>query len=533
MAFPTSAPDRLVQHDQLKVQHAFHAGRLLLGAITALGFVQGRLSAAGWWGLVVLLAAVAALVLAAGHALGATRTATSSVPDWIFIAIDAVLALGVITLMSDSAAPLVWVALVVPVAEAALAFNLAAAVAVWGAIGLFHLSWVLVVQTETPGEESGSLLFALQQMLAVLLLAIPASLLASSVRAQLRRLETANTQAGRDAEALRFVGTSISHMSELTSTDEVFRACVEATTGLGFPAAEVVTRDGHGWSVLAHAGEVDRPIVAANVLAESLVAGRGRVELLADTEQHRQELHLHRAGFGFAFPLQTAGTPASTVLRVWGPPGARVEDGNIDAVHLLAGQTARLAETVRAAVAAEQRTEELAYRATHDPLTSLANHSKILATLQQAANANDSVSVLFIDLDGFKPVNDNHGHEAGDQALVIVAERLRRVAGERAMAGRLGGDEFVLIGPTEEMATEEHPFGLGLAALDAISEPITVNGTTVSLGASIGATRHRNDGASGEELLQRADQAMYRAKQTGTGLEVWQEPSTNASAVTT
>lgn len=507
--------------DRLMVQHAFHAGRVLLSAILAVGLAQGRLSSAGWWSVVVVACAVAAIALAIRHLISREHVQSTVRTDVLFVGIDMVLALGVITLLSDGSAPLAWVALVIPVAEAALVFNFGTAIAVWGVISLCHLAWVFSVDPDV-GSRDDSLLYALQQMLAVLLLAFPASVLASSMRGQLSRLAKANSQASRDTQALRTVSATAVRMSGMTTTEEVFKACVEGVVELGFAGAEIVAaQDDRGWSFVARCARLDRPSVEATVLAQDAASDGTEVELLGDTEDNRQLLHVFDAGFAFAVPLNTPGFGGVPVLRVWAEPGDKPENFDLDALRLLASQTAKVNSTVHATEVVERRAEKLAFQASHDPLTALANRRSILQSLAEMVDDEEQTAVFFIDLNGFKAINDSLGHETGDHVLVVLAKRLSNVVGERGRVGRLGGDEFVVVGPSALCATEDHPFGLALEMLDSISEPMEINKTNLTVGASIGAAISE-DSVSSHDLLKRADAAMYRAKQAGSPLEVWE-----------
>ncbi|WP_103341765.1 sensor domain-containing protein [Amycolatopsis sp. CA-126428] len=157
---------------------------------------------------------------------------------------------------------------------------------------------------------------------------------------------------------------------------------------------------------------------------------------------------------------------------------------------------------------------QLAYDATHDPLTRLANRTLVLGGLD--ARERGAVTVLFLDLDKFKVINDSLGHSVGDQVLRIVGERLRRSSGRDDLVGRLGGDEFVVVtaevtDPAEVRALAEH-----LRA--ALAEPIGVLGRQLHLDASIGVVLvGREDRRSAEDLLRDADVAMYQAKALGRG----------------
>jgi len=157
---------------------------------------------------------------------------------------------------------------------------------------------------------------------------------------------------------------------------------------------------------------------------------------------------------------------------------------------------------------------QLAHDATHDPLTRLANRTLVLDRLD--FHGRGVVTVLFLDLDKFKVINDSLGHSVGDQVLRIVGERLRRCSGRDDLVGRLGGDEFVVVTgevtePGEVRALAEH-----LRA--ALAEPIGVLGRQLHLDASIGVVLVGTaDRRSAEDLLRDADVAMYQAKTLGRG----------------
>ncbi|MEU0794736.1 EAL domain-containing protein [Amycolatopsis sp. NPDC005961] len=156
----------------------------------------------------------------------------------------------------------------------------------------------------------------------------------------------------------------------------------------------------------------------------------------------------------------------------------------------------------------------LAHDATHDPLTRLANRTLVLDRLD--GTGRGALTVLFLDLDKFKVINDSLGHSVGDQVLRIVGERLRRCSGRDDLVGRLGGDEFVVVTgevtePAEVRALAEH-----LRA--ALAEPIGVLGRQLHLDASIGVVLVGSaDRRSAEDLLRDADVAMYQAKTLGRG----------------
>ncbi|GAB3706397.1 EAL domain-containing protein [Amycolatopsis oliviviridis] len=161
--------------------------------------------------------------------------------------------------------------------------------------------------------------------------------------------------------------------------------------------------------------------------------------------------------------------------------------------------------------------ERLAHEATHDPLTELANRTLVLDSLAEAlsgAGRAELTTLLFIDLDKFKVINDSLGHSVGDKVLRIAGERLRRGIGESDLVGRLGGDEFVVV--TAEITEPDEIKALAEHLREALTEPITVNGRQLHIDASIGIVTAANDDTrTAEDLLRDADVAMYQAKTLG------------------
>ncbi|HEY6880179.1 MAG TPA: GGDEF domain-containing protein [Polyangiales bacterium] len=152
-----------------------------------------------------------------------------------------------------------------------------------------------------------------------------------------------------------------------------------------------------------------------------------------------------------------------------------------------------------------------------DPLTGLANRAwfdHVLDTRFGVEGPNaDNAALLFLDLDGFKDVNDQRGHRAGDTLLAEVAKRIVRSVREDDLVARHGGDEFVVLLENIENPSIAH--AVAARVVEAISTPFDIEGADVRLGVSIGVAYYPEHGASGRELLQRADYAMYRAKSQG------------------
>ena len=160
---------------------------------------------------------------------------------------------------------------------------------------------------------------------------------------------------------------------------------------------------------------------------------------------------------------------------------------------------------------------QLAYQASHDALTGLPNRNQLVLQLDQMlAETDDLLSCLFVDLDGFKGVNDSLGHAFGDELLVRVGERLRDVLRPSDFLARLGGDEFVIVLRGLGVVDAERLAGRVVAALEL---PFVVADQEVSISASIGVAG-ANGGHSTERLIKEADIAMYRAKAQGKGRAV-------------
>ena len=160
--------------------------------------------------------------------------------------------------------------------------------------------------------------------------------------------------------------------------------------------------------------------------------------------------------------------------------------------------------------------EELFRRAVHDPLTGLANRVLLIDRLQQALARADRqarrLGVLYVDLDGFKAVNDTWHHTVGDEVLRIVARRLAAVVRPEDTVARFGGDEFVVL--CEELSDEEDALRVAERILEEVSCPIQHSAGTSRLGVSIGVVLASGQ-AGAETLIEHADRAMYRAKHRG------------------
>jgi diguanylate cyclase (GGDEF)-like protein/PAS domain S-box-containing protein len=164
----------------------------------------------------------------------------------------------------------------------------------------------------------------------------------------------------------------------------------------------------------------------------------------------------------------------------------------------------------------KQAEARIAHLAHYDPLTGLANRAlftrEMDAALSRVQRLDHKVALLCLDLDRFKAVNDSYGHMTGDQLLTEVAERLRSCVRKSDIIARMGGDEFAII---QDIETPEDAQFLAGRIIEAMNLPITINDTTLEVGVSVGIALAPLDGMDANNLLSRADLALYRVKAEG------------------
>lgn len=165
----------------------------------------------------------------------------------------------------------------------------------------------------------------------------------------------------------------------------------------------------------------------------------------------------------------------------------------------------------------KEREMELAELALHDPLTRLPNRAaleeRLASAIARCARNDRKCAVLFLDIDGFKAINDSRGHQFGDHVLISVAQRLARNVRASDIVARLGGDEFVVV--IDDLFTDEAGLDAARKLLRSLDEPFIIAGEDVSVSASIGVAVYPHDGCNSHELLIAADREMYAVKRNG------------------
>ena len=369
---------------------------------------------------------------------------------------------------------------------------------------------LIVARMDEPFEpEERQMLQGMAQMLGLALRSIRVLAAERHLRAEKERQATSAQTRQRLVESLLTIQRAI-------STRRPVPEILDAVTG---GAAELL--DGAPVSLLlAEGGPGRRLTVASNSGdAEPFQESAARAAMASGTVLIQPDSR----GVTIAAPVRVTGEMAgSLVAHLPGSSEMYTEQRD---------QLAAFAQQVSLALT-DARTVEAVREAHHDPVTGLPNRALFLKILNRVLASRgttcDPTSVLFIDLDRFKAVNDSLGHDAGDQLLALVARRLRGCVRASDTTARLGGDEFAALlhdSPTEAANV------VGERIIAAIKEPFRVAGREIFIGASVGIATSREAAEKSETLLHNADVAMYRAKKDGPGRVLAYEPYMHAEAL--
>lgn len=207
-----------------------------------------------------------------------------------------------------------------------------------------------------------------------------------------------------------------------------------------------------------------------------------------------------------------------------------IRDGADEVLLRRSITTQGLQRAIRHADWRRQNGGKLAQQAKQDPLTGLGNRAMLEEELDRlllrSKRSHTSFALLYIDLDYFKQINDSFGHGLGDLLLAVIANRLRRSMRDVDLITRIGGDEFVAL--LNDLHDANDAALIASKIIHALSEPITLNGHHLLISASIGIATHPQHGATAQELLSHADQALYRAKAGGRNGYCFYSPEEDA-----
>lgn len=278
--------------------------------------------------------------------------------------------------------------------------------------------------------------------------------------------------------------------------------------------------------VLTH---VDSAIIATNECGQITLANRNACRLFGYEPQELDGLHVNallpphlRARHSEALKEFAQTGPTDVVMGQRGEITGYRKDGSFfpaeASISKADGPNGKIfIATIRDTTERKERERELVWQATHDPLTRLPNrmliHDRLSNALARSTRTGQLVSLMFIDLDEFKLINDNYGHDAGDQLLVRIAQRLLDVVRRGDTVARFGGDEFLVV--CDQISDETILPALAARILDVVRKPIDVAGNTIFPTVSIGLAIGNGKTNTAEDLLRNADAAMYSAKAKG------------------
>ncbi|MDI6101445.1 sensor domain-containing diguanylate cyclase [Actinoplanes sp. NEAU-A12] len=306
-----------------------------------------------------------------------------------------------------------------------------------------------------------------------------------------------------------------------TVAAEVHRLAADAAVTLlaGLPSARTAivtaTPDGETWTVVHASGAGAEALLGAevpgSVVPAALLSRLARGEIVTapgwtglgvaglDAYESRPIMLLPLLNGDRFFGVLSVGTDEELPADV------------LKGLHTLRTQVSLALDSVAL-------TAELTMRAMHDMLTGLGNRAllrdRLTGALARSRRTAKPVGVLLLDLNGFKTVNDTHGHDAGDQLLKVVAERLKTCVRTEDTVARLGGDEFVVV--TEDLRDPADAVTIAERIIAALNEPVLVNGHALNTPASIGIALSE-PGDRPDDVLRCADAAMYTAKRRGGG----------------
>jgi len=430
------------------------------------------------------------------------------------LGIDTVAVVSVVWLAGSDPRGSLWVLLILPILEAALRFGRRVSMTVLVVMAATYIArdvWAasqFEVVTFSPATVA-------QRVGVLLVVGLTSGFLASQLTREATRHRRSRIEAVRRAEMLEVVAEAARDMTSLDS-DDVYRNLVEGFRRLGIVEIGVALLGDEGeWAV----GSLDDS-------PPSEILGELAVTLAPEVAEARRPVtfgsrHLAgRVGPDSSFP-GAVGIPievsdeSRTVIVV----GQLVSDDLLGAIELLARQAAAVLAQAEAHSEIRRLQQRLAYLAFHDSLTGLPNRASFdhkLRTRHERRSVDATgIAVLFIDLDGFKTINDTLGHGAGDKTLEVVAERIRTTIRPGDSVARLGGDEFVVL--LDRAADLNGARAAAERIVAALEDPIRLGRHQATIGASIGIAFREEVPEDPGQLIRLADRAMYEAKRTGRG----------------
>jgi len=390
----------------------------------------------------------------------------------IEIALDSLVMGAVVWLVALDPTSSLWVLLLLPVLEGALRFHLRGAVAAMIGNALLYLGRDVYVAISNP-DAVVDFSTGVQRVGLLAVVGLAAGSLASRLAHEASRHAAVRSEAVRRSEILTIIADA---SAEMTSLDMgVVRRVVH----------DALDRLGVGGRIVGPSG------------AETL-----RLEEAREPDPESW------------FPIRANGELRGHIVTT-----VSVPQDMRGALDLLSGQAGICLAQAEMFAEAERLRVELHHQAFHDPLTGLPNRAAFDADLREQSERRrplgEGMAVLFIDLDGFKAVNDRLGHAAGDRLLEATARRLENCLRPEDHVARLGGDEFtVILDGTPDI---DSAMIVANRVLEVLDQPFVVDGRAVRVSGSIGVAFSSEAVSDAAQLVRDADQAMYQAKKSGRG----------------
>jgi diguanylate cyclase (GGDEF)-like protein len=328
-----------------------------------------------------------------------------------------------------------------------------------------------------------------------------------------------NYMAQRRATRNGFVGPD----KPLSKGNEMFAADIRRVNGqMGLVMAQAIIPDDEA-TLPDGAPQV---LITFKPVTEELLETMGKTLGLADFQiLHAADVHPDLASMPAAPGAAiTLGTEASPVLAAWTSARPSATIWRLSAIPMLvllasvAGTLIFVARRSAASLSALETSErQNRFLALHDALTGLPNRVQFDRALDDAITTGryDRCAILCIDLDRFKAVNDTYGHQAGDTVIRTVAKRIAGTIGEAGIAARIGGDEFIVLLHNE--IDKDSVLWRCDQLIEAVCRPVTFEGGTADVGASIGVAWWPDDALTAKAVIRSADEALYTAKELGRG----------------
>lgn len=498
---------------RLSFESAVRPQRLLLSGIAAflvaISDVAGNVILGSDLRFIIVAVSVANAFWNAGHLLGLIKRASNHRLDLIQALVDALLALAAATVADATSSPLVWILLLVPIIDVAVRFGVAGAIVGWLAVGssyVFLLSAGASSDTKPAAVGDG-----FQQIAAVAAIAVPMLIIISRLRSELEVSARSRALADAQESQLRGITDAAREFSEADSPYRALQLAVDSTMRFGFDRVDVCTRQhDQPWRLAIASGFPAAVPPHEDGLLVRSTASAFRASVGVSEPDIGEIQSLHKLGYRAAIVAVVHVSETESVgLRAYSVESVSEESSVLDSIETLVSLCASSWVSARKREVLEHEKHQADYESKHDSLTRIPNRSAVYDALTEAIHdQRTQTAVMFIDLNGFKSINDQLGHAAGDATLLAIAARLKTLATPRIFVARLGGDEFVLIVRGHGRSELDQ---IARTVVEVVTTPIELDGEEVRVGASIGIAEHNGEDESA--LLNRADELMYLAKQ--------------------